>query len=199
LIRSQKLLDRGRSHLLVIDMQQKLLPVIRRADEITSTAVFLLNAATVLQVPISVSEQYPEKLGPTVPEITQQATGARTFDKIHFSAAEGFRQLWHHAVSGSDASPRRDQVVIVGIETHVCVLQTAFDLLANGDCVYVVEDGVGSRDDGDRANALQRISDAGGVPVSGESVVFEWCEVAGTDAFREISRLTRERHSLRSR
>ena len=183
--RNPDLLDRQRSQLVVIDVQEKLLPVILDGDAVVKTIRFLMDVACELDVPVVVSEQYPKGLGPTVPEICNHAVSAATFEKLKFSAADGL---------GEDrTADGRDQFVLTGIETHICVLQTAFDLLGRGHRVYVVADAVGSRDAFDKKTALDRIRDAGGVVCTAESVAFEWCEVSGTETFRAVSKLVRNR------
>lgn len=187
--RSPELLSRDRSQLLIVDVQEKLLPVIHDSDRLLKTVRFIMDVAKVLQVPAVISEQYPQGLGGTVAQIAEQGSAIQTFDKLRFSASEGFLPL-----AGDCREPGgRDQVVIVGIEAHVCVLQTAFDLLACGLRAFVVADAVGSRNPADYHRALDRIRDAGGVVCTAESVAFEWCEVAGTDEFRQVSRLVRNR------
>ena len=187
--RSPELLSVPRSQLLIVDVQEKLLPVIAEGDPLLATIGFLLDVANILQVPAFVSEQYPKGLGKTVPAIAQHDIQSTTFEKLRFSAAEGLRA----ARSASDERSSRDQVVVVGIEAHICVLQTTLDLIAAGLRVFVVADGVGSRNVADRDTALKRIRDCGGVVCTAESVAFEWCEVAGTDQFKSISRLVRDR------
>ncbi|MEQ9411508.1 MAG: isochorismatase family protein [Fuerstiella sp.] len=199
--RSPELLNREWSHLLVVDVQEKLLPVVAGSDDLLQTILFLLDAAKILQVPVCVSEQYPQGLGPTVSEICEHPAAGVSFQKLRFSAAAGFHQL-QTAEAGAEARAQPavrpatpDQVVIVGIEAHICVLQTALDLLAQGRRVFVVQDAVASRQTADHDAAMDRIRDSGGVICTAESVVFEWCEVAGTDEFRQISRLVRNRTS----
>ncbi|MCP4511165.1 MAG: isochorismatase family protein [Fuerstiella sp.] len=166
------------------------MPVIHNADQIENRIVLLLDAAAALSVPVIVSEQYPKGLGASVDAIAQHQSPRRSFEKIRFSAAEEFQKLC--ASDDADTSvDRRRQVVIVGIEAHICVLQTAIDLLAQGYRVFVVDDAVSSRRDSDRRTAMNRLRDAGVVICSAESVVFEWCEKSGTDEFRVISRLVR--------
>jgi nicotinamidase-related amidase len=197
LSRSPELLDCQRSHLLIVDVQKKLLPVIQDFVALEAAIVFLMNAAKVLQVPVFVSEQYPKGLGSTVPAIADHVVQKQVAEKLRFSAADCF--LNERVNSQQPATEgQRDQVVVVGIEAHICVLQTAFDLLAQGLRVYVVADAVGSRSVPDYQTALHRIRDAGGIVCCAESVVFEWCEVAGTDEFRQISRLVRERDISRT-
>lgn len=203
-VRSDHLLDRHRSHLLIVDIQTKLLPLITNSEALEETTIFLMNAAEVLSVPVFVSEQYPKGLGVTVSSITDHTVPKQVAEKLRFSASECFlngRAPGRNStvINSTGADPviinGRDQVVIVGIEAHICVLQTVLDLIYAGLKVYVVADAVGSRTQADYALALQRVRDAGAVVCSAESVAFEWCEVAGTDEFRQISWLVRDRDS----
>lgn len=187
--RSPELLNRHRSTLLVIDVQEKLLPVIDGAESITRNVSFLMDVASLLDVPVFVSEQYPQGLGNSVPEIANHKASKQTAEKIRFSAAECFR----NSDTAQQAGGTNRQVVITGIEAHICVLQTAFDLISQGYRVFVVEDAVSSRDPADAESAIKRIRDAGGTVCVSESVAFEWCEQAGSDEFRAISRLVRNR------
>ncbi|MCA9050264.1 MAG: isochorismatase family protein [Planctomycetaceae bacterium] len=186
--RSTELLWRERSQLLVIDVQEKLLPVIHGSETLTQSIRFLLDCAMLLDVPVVVSEQYPNGLGPTVEALQthQSLNSARRFDKLKFSAADGFCTV---------ADDDRDQVLVVGIEAHICVLQTTLDLIARGFRVFVAADAVSSRRELDCRQALNRVRDAGGIVGSAEGFVFEWCETAGTDIFRELSRIVRRRDS----
>ena len=127
----------------------------------------------------------------TVAKLRDEVPAASVFEKQKFSAAEGYQQL-------GDTDSSRDQVIIAGIEAHICVLQTSLDLLHAGSQVFVVADAVGSRSGADRDVALQRLSTAGVSIVTAESVAFEWCEVAGSDSFRTMSRLTREHATSRA-
>ncbi len=188
--RSADLIDRHHSQLLIVDVQQKLMPVIHNAERIEAAIVLLLDAAAALGVPVIVSEQYPKGLGATVHAIAEHQLPTRSFEKIRFSAAEGFQAICT-AADDVTTVDHRDQVVIVGIEAHICVLQTAMDLLAQGYRVFVVEDAVSSRRESDHRTAMNRLRDAGAVVCTSESVAFEWCEEAGTDEFRVISRLVR--------
>jgi len=125
--------------------------------------------------------QYPKGLGGLVPSLAEVLAADEVLEKIHFSAvADG-------CLEGQEAFGRR-QIVITGSETHVCVLQTALDLLARGKEVFVVAEAVGSRRPEDKALALERLRQAGCVIVSREMVAFEWLHRAGTDLFRGVSR-----------
>lgn len=190
--RSPELLANSRSQLLVVDVQEKLLPVIQNADSVRQNCIYLIEAARALNVPVFASEQYPRGLGTTVREIADLLTPELTFEKMRFSAADGFQEVCA-SDNGTASVNRRNQIVIVGIEAHICVQQTAFDLLARGFDVYVAEDAVGSRFEKDCSAAMRRIRDSGAVVVTSESVAFEWCEVAGSETFKAVSRLTRDR------
>lgn len=192
--RSPRLLQRQQSCLLIVDVQEKLWPVITNRHEIRDSIVFLLDIASVLNVPVFVSEQYPRGLGATVSEIADHPMEKIVFEKLRFSAANEF--AGHPDFHSLDRPIR--QVVLAGIETHICILQTALDLLTRGYQVFVVEDATGSRHMSDRWPALTRIREAGGTSCTAESVAFEWCEAAGNDEFRQISRLV-QRKDAKSR
>lgn len=181
------LMSAARSVLLVVDMQERLLPVIADGDNVASCVRFLMDVAQLMSVPVIVSEQYPRGLGSTVADLNQHAAITARFDKLKFSAAEGFIENLPTTVTD------RDQVVVCGVETHVCILQTAIELQADRQ-VFVIADAVGSRRALDRTIALQRLLDSGCTVATAESVAFEWCEAAGTDSFRSVSRLVRERN-----
>jgi nicotinamidase-related amidase len=188
-IRSTELLSRSDSRLLIVDMQEKLLPTIRRGRQVTANCVKLVRAAQLLAVPVFATEQYPRGLGPTVPELAKLLTERP--EKVRFSCSEAL--AWGTANEPTDPALRdRTKVVIAGIEAHVCVLQTSLDLMADGYQVYVAADAVGSRHRWDQRIALQRMADSGAVITTSESVLFEWCETAAADEFKEISRLVKE-------
>ncbi|TWT55448.1 Vibriobactin-specific isochorismatase [Thalassoglobus neptunius] len=185
-MRSPQLMDRSTSRLVVVDMQEKLLPVVERHSEILRRTLQLVRAAQILDVPTTATEQYPRGLGGTVAELAEAIPNRP--EKLQFSAAECL-----DGTSETILSEARHQIVLAGIETHVCVLQTALDLSSKGFNVFVVADAVGSRTAEDKSIALKRISDEGIQVVSTEMVLFEWCEVAGTDEFKQISKLVTNR------
>ncbi|HWL10105.1 MAG TPA: isochorismatase family protein [Planctomicrobium sp.] len=180
--RSPELLAAATSRLVIVDVQQKFVPVIPGIDKVIGNCVKLLKGAQVLDVPCSGAEQYPQGLGSTVEAIA--ALLPERSPKMRFSAGNLFS--W---ANDSSVKQERHQVIIAGIETHVCILQTAFDLLAKGFDVHVVADSVNSRFPLDHEIGLRRMTDAGIRLVTTEMVLFEWCEVAGTDAFRQMSRI----------
>lgn len=189
LARSPDLLSASESLLLIVDVQERLLPHIAHGAAVTENAVRLLRAADLFGVPVTVTEQYPRGLGQTVSDladILKEAAGAPVAraEKLRFSAAEATG--WPAAGERQDG---RHQVVVAGVETHVCVLQTTLDLLSQGYRVFVAADATGSRREFDRDIALNRLRDGGATVTTTESVLFEWCEAAGTEAFKWVREL----------
>jgi nicotinamidase-related amidase len=178
-------LSTGDSALLVIDVQEKLLPKISGADALVRNIGFLIDGARLLDVPVAATEQYPKGLGTTVPELAQRLP--RRQDKVAFtccavaSLTDGFREAG------------RAKIVLAGIETHVCVLHTALDLLAQGFSVYLPVDAVGSRFALDHEQALRRLERAGAVITTSETTVFEWVGGASHPRFKQVSALVQER------
>ena len=171
--------------LLVVDIQEKLLPKIMQAGEVLRNASFLVNAAKVLGVPVIATEQYPKGLGPTVEPIRGLLTTVwekKTFSAVAEGGALDFLK--------SDA---RIKVVVAGIEAHICVMQTVLDLLNQGFHVFVCVDAVPSRYAIDVKIALKRMQQAGAILVTAETCVYEWLETAANPAFREISAMVQER------
>jgi nicotinamidase-related amidase len=177
------LIDPNGSCLLIIDIQERLLPSMAHAAEVIANAGILLKSARRLGVPVLASEQYPRGLGRTVPEIAALLPNAAVMEKNHFScmADDDFRRRYR------EVAPV--QAVVAGIEAHVCVLQTVEQLLAEGDQVFVVADGVSSRTGRNHQLALERMRSGGAAIVSAEMVVFEWLRRAGTPEFKELSAL----------
>jgi nicotinamidase-related amidase len=172
--------------LLVVDVQEKLLPKIHGAAGVVRNIGFLLDACQVLGVPASATEQYAKGLGPTVPELAAKLPGPRP-DKLAFSSCAAPEIVEAFRRGG------RPKVLATGIETHVCVLQTTLDLVSLGFRVFVAVDAVGSRYVIDHETALRRMEQAGVVLLTCEMAAFELTGVAGTPQFKEISRLVQER------
>ena len=171
--------------LLVVDIQEKLLPKIMQASEVLRNASFIVNAAKVLGVPVIATEQYPKGLGPTVEPIRGLLTTVwekKTFSAVGEGGALDFLK--------SDA---RIKVVVVGIEAHICIMQTVLDLLNQGFHVFVCVDAVSSRYAIDVKIALKRMQQAGAILVTAEACVYEWLETAANPAFKEISGMVQER------
>lgn len=175
------LLAAERSTLLVIDMQRKLLPAIHEHEAVTANVAWLIRAAQKIGIPVAATMQYPKGLGALVEVIADLLPEGATGTKNHFSCvAAGCLP----GLPGTD----RAQVVIAGVEAHVCVLQTALELVEDGREVYVVADAVGSRRIADRDLALARIRQEGGRVITREMAVFEWLKEAGTPLFKDVSR-----------
>jgi nicotinamidase-related amidase len=177
------------SVLVIVDVQVRLasaMPAEAR-DAVVRNCGNLLQAASLLSIPAIVTEQYPKGLGPTEPGIVDRdaARHVARIEKTCFSCAgaEAFRDALKNTA--------RRQVVLAGMETHVCVLQTALDLLAEDFEVFVVEDAVSSRRPAHATNALYRLRQAGVVITNTESVLFEWLRDARHEHFRAISALVK--------
>lgn len=169
--------------LAVIDLQERLLPVIDGAERIVKRSIRLARAAELLGVRRVVTEQYPRGLGKTLPELAACLPSPE--EKLAFSAA---------ACGCLACEPEAgiETVVLAGVETHVCILQTALDLRARGLSVFVAVDAVGSRFAIDHETALRRLELSGCLPVTSESIMFEWCRSAENPRFREMQRLVKE-------
>ncbi len=182
--RSPELMSRHDTALWVVDMQEKLLPLIHQQARITWNVRRLIEGAQTLGMSLAATEQYPQGLGPTVASLRDRLGEIPA--KLMFSCRE----------CASLVEPYREagifKILICGIETHVCIQQTVLDLLGEGFRVYVAADAVGSRQPFDHEWALQRIDSCGGVITTTEAALFEWCEVAGTPEFKKISALVRE-------
>ena len=177
-------MSRSDSALLVVDVQEKLVASIGAGERIVWNVRRLIAGAKLLGLPVMASEQYPQGLGPTVPELASLLE--HRLAKLSFSCREmpdlfaGLRQR------------NIEKLLICGIETHVCIQQTVLDLLADGWRVYVAVDAVGSRYDLDHQTALRRMESSGAVLTSTESALFEWCQTAGTPEFKQLSQIVRE-------
>ena len=182
--RSPTLMSRGDCALLVIDVQEKLLPAIADGPRVVWNIRRLIDAAKILGLPVAATEQYPRGLGPTVAPLGERLGTIPA--KLTFSAG-GCGQLFDNL-----RGRKIYKILVCGIEAHVCVAQTAHDLLADGWQVFVAVDAVGSRFEIDRDTALRRMDSAGATLTTTEAAMFEWCEAAGTPEFKEISRLARE-------
>jgi nicotinamidase-related amidase len=178
-------LARARSGLLVVDIQERLLPAMSEPDRVVQNAVRLIKGAAILDVPVFATEQYRKGLGGTVPEVAAALAGTAPVEKVAFSAC---------GVPGFLAALKARQVsdaILCGIEAHVCVAQTCLDLLDAGFRVFVTADAVSSRTPENHRLGLERMRDAGAVIVSTEMVLFELLEQAGTERFKRILELVK--------
>lgn len=175
------LIKRSESAFLIIDLQEKLMPVISEKEQVFSNVNKLLAAAKILNIPIIVTEQYSKGLGHTCKEINLD--GQVVIEKMCFSSmlSDELNQKlkWLQVKS----------LVLAGVESHICVLKTALDALAQGYDVHIVADAVSSRKKFDREIALERIKQVGGYIVTTEMILFQLMDFAGTEEFKQISRL----------
>lgn len=172
------------STLLVIDIQERLCPALHEPEALVENSAWLIQVARRMNVPVLVSEQYPKGLGPTVAALRPLLEGIEPVEKMRFSTA---RERVLLAQPGGE----RRQFVVCGAETHVCVLQTALELLELGREVFVVEEAVTSRTPANKQLALTRMRQAGAQIVSREMVAFEWLDRAGGELFKDISKMVR--------
>jgi nicotinamidase-related amidase len=175
-------LDPERAALVVIDVQEAFRKAVPSFDEVAAASATLVRGAAAIGVPIVATEQYPKGLGTTVPVVAEHLPAAvEPIDKVRFSAAEADR----FELGG------RDQVILCGVETHVCVMQTALDLLERGVDVHVAADAVGSRTDENRRLGLERMERAGATVSSVEMALFELLGGSDAEAFKEVQELVK--------
>jgi nicotinamidase-related amidase len=177
------LIRAGDSALLVIDMQERLVPAMQAPARTIRNTRVLIAAAREMEVPILLTEQYPRGLGHTVPEVAQAAGDAPVLEKLHFACMDdpGFATAFR-------ALGRR-QAVIAGMEAHICVVQTAASLMEEGIEVFVVSDATASRTLESEEACIRRLSALGAGIVTTEMAVFEWLGRAGTPAFKRLLHL----------
>ena len=178
------LMSRDDTALLVVDVQSKLIELIRGHERMVWNIRRLIDGASILKIPASATEQYPQGLGGTVPELAGRLGSIPS--KLMFSCGE-CSELFHQFEQQG-----RHKLLVAGIETHVCVQQTVFDALAAGWQVYLAVDALGARHTIDHEIALRRMDSAGATLTTTEAALFEWCQKAGTPEFKQISQLVRE-------
>lgn len=182
--RSLEMMSVDDTALLVVDVQEKLIGAIAGHSRVVWNIRRLVDGAKVLGLPVVASEQYPQGLGPTVPELAERL--GEIAAKLTFSCGGCpglFAELAERGIH---------KILVCGIEAHVCVEQSVLDLLAAGWQVFVAVDACGSRFEIDYQTALRRMESSGATLTTTEAALFEWCQVAGTPQFKEISRLAKE-------
>jgi nicotinamidase-related amidase len=191
-----ELLDLERSLVLVIDIQGKLAQRVHRPELLVAGTVRLLRLAEIFRRPVMLTEQYPEGLGPTHPEVREAfdaLTGSKRYlAKVSFGCCgdAGFQAGLDELMPG--VPPDRRQIVVAGIEAHVCVMQTVIELLRAGSQVHVCWECVSGRGEEYRRHALERMRQAGAWITNHESVAFEWARGKNHPSFRATNRLLRE-------
>jgi nicotinamidase-related amidase len=182
------ILNRADAFLIIIDVQEKLMPVIDDNENVERNIGRLLRGGKVLDIRAVVTEQYAKGLGRTVPGIRAVLEETFGYEPIEKATFSGFGCA---EFVGATRNLHRKQAIVAGIETHVCVYQTVRDLLANGFDVTVIADAVSSRTSANREIALRRMASDGAKLSSTEMVLFELTGTSGTDEFREISRIVK--------
>jgi nicotinamidase-related amidase len=201
------LLDVDESQLVLVDFQARLMPVMLDSAQVIENAIRLTRLAGLLKVPTFSTEQNPSKLGPSVPSLSDalHAAGARVLGKMQFSAVEeglgewlrpppkpvqgNARSLPKHLQKPASAESERGTIVLAGCEAHICLLQTALDLLEDEFDVWVVTDACSSRTERNRDAAFDRLAGAGVELVTTEMVAFEWIRGAEHPHFKEMQAL----------
>ncbi len=183
--RNPKILSSETTALLIIDIQEKILAVMQNPEMVISNTIKLIKGFKVLRLPIFFTEQYPKGLGSTAKQIANELEGFNPIQKMSFScfgADDLFKRLSDNNIS---------QVVVAGIESHVCVQQTVLDLLANNIQINVAADAVNSRKEIDYKTAIERMRNNGAEITTTEAILFELLNVCGTDEFKSISKIVK--------
>lgn len=187
LIKDRLFLDRDRAVLVVIDVQEKLCVAMDSAvlGKLVKNIGIMLETAAEMAIPVLVTEQYVKGLGSTLTELKEKSSASPCFEKMAFSCCGSSEFVEALKATG------RNQVIVTGMETHVCVLQTVLELREAGFDVHIVRDAVMSRNKQNWQTAIETMTLAGAIPTSTESAMFQLLKVAGTDEFRKLSRLVR--------
>lgn len=182
-MKSSGLISRDGAALIIIDVQEKLFPLISDRERILNNLYKLIQFARIINMPIILTEQYPKGLGPTIPEIKKILLDVQPIEKVEFSCfgSEKFRK----AVRGLSV----ETLIIAGIEAHICVVQTAIEGVKEGYRVCVVSDATSSRNPEDKEIALERLRENGVTVASTEMLIYELLKRAGTQEFREALKL----------
>lgn len=168
--------------LLIIDIQERLAKVMDDKDKVVKNTSILLEASAILNIPVIITEQYPKGLGSTLEEIKDIRQGVKIFEKNSFTA-------YTEDVKKELESLGKKKIIITGMETHVCVLQTSRDLILSGYDIHIAKDAVASRTRDNYENALELMREMGGVISNTETLVFDLLKKSGTPEFKSISKL----------
>lgn len=175
--------DREKSIGIIVDIQEKLAPHIQDSNALLGRIETLIKGLKLLGIPMVLNEQYKKGLGETVSPIKSLIPDVKSFEKVTFSCCQNTPTLTHILESGKKIG------IVIGMETHVCVMQTCIDLMASGIHPVLVVDCVGSRHQIDHEVAIKRMIQEGITPATTESVLFELCKHSKDEAFKEISAL----------
>jgi nicotinamidase-related amidase len=174
-------LEPERTALVVVDLQERLLPAILERERVIQNSVLLLRLAEALSLPVLLTTQYEKGLGPTVPEVLERAAGVTPIDKVTFGCFQSAPFL-----ARLSALAERNQIVVAGIESHICVAQTVLGALSRGFEVHVASDAVGARAEENRVIGLQRMEKAGAVLSSVEMAIYELLGRSDVSAFKKM-------------
>lgn len=174
-------IEREHTAAIVVDYQEKLVPVMNDKEQLVHCSEILLKGLNILEIPMYITQQYTKGLGPSIKEITD-AVGEESYtDKLSFTAFDAVK----------DQISAKKYIIVCGIEAHICVLQTVIDLKAAGFVPVLVEDCISSRRESDKAVAIERARQEGAIVTTYESLLFELLKVAGTDTSKQIQKLIR--------
>jgi len=179
---SDFLLDKDNSVLVIVDIQVRLADVMDKKQKVVGNCLHLIEISKLLDIPIILNEQYPKGLGPTVKEIKEALPSIEPIEKITFDCCKGPDFL------EKTAALKKDTIILAGMETHVCVIQSCLSLLKNGYNVHLVKDAVCSRTKDNFITGIEMMRDAGAVITCTETVLFQLLEKAGTEEFKVISK-----------
>ena len=183
--RFNKLLKAENSCLLIIDIQKRILPVIKDHELVVENTLKLIKGFKAMSLPIYFTEQYPKGLGTTEEQIINELDGIKPIEKMTFSCS-GADELFN-----TFNTKFHSQIVVCGIESHVCVQQTVLDLIENGFQVNLAADAVSSRNEKDYNIAISRMRHHGAEVTTTESILFELLNVCGTDVFKQVSKIVK--------
>lgn len=175
-------LNKDESLILVIDIQDRLTVAMNQGDRVVKNTKILLESSKLMDIPVLVTEQYPKGLGHTVDEILNTLEDLEVFEKSSFTGCID-------GVNSRLEELGKKKIIIVGMETHVCVLQTCRDLISRGYNVYIVRDAVTSRTLENYENALEMMRNMGAVITNTETILFDLLKRAGSEEFKAISRM----------
>lgn len=180
-----KLLNKENTGLLVIDVQEKLMEVMGRRERVVDNMVKLLHLSKLFNLPVILTEQYPKWLGPTLPEIKEPLPAYEPISKLHFNCydVDGFETRLK--------SEARENIVVIGVETHICVFQTCVSLIENGYEVHIPQDAVDSRTEENWHVGLELMKRAGACVTSTETVIYQLLKKAGTKEFKEMLKMVK--------
>lgn len=184
-MRHPRILDSQQAALLIVDVQESFRKQLKDLDLLTRNITILAEAAKILKIPVLLSEQYPQGLGKTIAEITACLGEHKYFEKTSFSCCQSKGFLEELESFG------RKQVIVCGIEAHVCVSQTVHELMANGYTVHIIKDAIASRFERNKDLGWEKMVASGAVPSSVEMALFEMLAESGTEPFKAVQRLVK--------